>query len=382
MIGWRLDTVMSVGGDGGARGARPIVVAAALIMFTAAWPSRAESQSSAGRDRYQRACAACHGSDGRGVAAAALGFETPVPDFTDCSFVTVEPDEDWLAVSHDGGPARAFDRRMPAFGDALNLAELQETLDYIRSFCSDSAWPRGELNLPRPLVTEKAFPENEFVWTATVAASGSGLVGNEFLYEKRFGPRAQLEVAVPLLAENIGGWQRGLGDVAVAVKHATYHNASRGHILSFAGEVVLPTGKESVGLGKGVTVFEPFVAFGQILPAGGFVQAQAGLELPADTDRAERESFWRVALGKTFTQGRFGRAWSPIIELLAARELEGGATTHWDVVPQMQVTLNRRQHLMINAGARIPVNDRTGRRTQIIAYFLWDWFDGGLTDGW
>ncbi len=30
----------------------------------------------------------------------------------------------------------------------------------------------------------------------------------------------------------------------------------------------------------------------------------------------------------------------------------------------------------------MPLNDRGGRSTQVIAYFLWDWFDGGLLDGW
>ena len=192
-------------------------------------------------------------------------------------------------------------------------------------------------------------------------------------------------MVVPLLVERQGTggvWERGLGDIALAVKHALYHNTARGHIFSVIGEVVLPTGKEDRGLGRGVTVFEPFVAFGQLLPAGSFVQAQAGFELPADTDLAGREAFWRVAAGKTLTQGRFGRSWSPMVELLAARELESGATTHWDVVPQMQITLNRRQHIMINAGVRVPVNDRTGRTTQVITYFLWDWFDGGLFDGW
>jgi ribosomal protein S2 len=48
----------------------------------------------------------------------------------------------------------------------------------------------------------------------------------------------------------------------------------------------------------------------------------------------------------------------------------------------MQVTLNRRQHIMINVGVRIPVNERANRSTQVITYFLWDWFDGGLLDGW
>lgn len=338
----------------------------------------------AGRELYRAACAACHGADGRGVPASILGFDTPVPDFSDCSFATPEPDADWMAVMHDGGPARAFDRRMPAFGDALADEDLQRILDYVRGFCSDAAWPRGELNLPRALVTEKAFPENEAVLTTTVDATGATAIGNEFLYERRLGARSQFEVVAPLLVREgaEAGWQRGLGDVAVALKHALFHSLDRGSILSVAGEVVFPTGKESAGLGGGVTVFEPFVAFGQLLPRDGFLQVQAGMELPADTARASRQAFWRAALGKTFTEGRFGRAWSPMIELLAARELEDGATIHWDAVPQMQVTLNRRQHIMINAGVRFPLTERPGRSTQVIAYLLWDWFDGGLLAGW
>jgi hypothetical protein len=273
---------------------------------------------------------------------------------------------------------------MPAFGDALSDAELQRVLDHIRSFCRSPAWPRGELNMPRPLVTEKAFPENEAVLTTTVNAAGRGGIGNELLYEQRLGARMQYEVVVPLLVQHgdAGGWNRGLGDVAFALKGVLAHSLERGHILSAAGELILPTGKESVGLGSGVTVFEPFVAFGQLLPADSFVQAQVGLELPFDTDRAGREAFWRVAVGKTITEGRFGRSWSPMIEWLGARELDDGAAVHWDVVPQMQVSLSRRQHILINVGARIPVNERAGRSTQVIAYFLWDWFDGGLLDGW
>ena len=333
---------------------------------------------------YKAACAACHGVDGRGTSPTLLGFDTPVPDFTDCSFSTVEPDADWMAVSHDGGPARGFDRRMPAFGDAMSEGELQQVLDVIRGFCGNPAWPRGELNMPRPLVTEKAFPENEAVWTTTVNATGRGEIGNELLYEQRLGARSQYEVVIPLVLQERGdgAWNRGLGDVAFALKHVLAHNLQRGYILSAAGELILPTGKESVGLGRGVTVFEPFVAFGQLLPADSFVQAQAGLGLPFDTDRASREAFWRVAIGKTLTQGRFGRSWTPMVEWLAARDLGDGAPVQWDVVPQMQVTLNKRQHIMINAGARIPVNRRAGRSTQVIAYFLWDWFDGGLLEGW
>jgi mono/diheme cytochrome c family protein len=366
-------------------------IAAILIVALAATATQAVAGSAGqnalspgGAELYNGACAACHGADGRGTAATLLGFDTPVPDFTDCSFSTVEPDADWMAVSHDGGPARGFDRRMPAFGDALTDAELQRVLDHIRRYCRNPAWPRGELNMPRPLVTEKAFPENEAVLTTTVNATGPGAVGNELLYERRLGARTQYEVVVPLLvqARDAGGWNRGLGDVRFAVKHVLTHGLERGHILSAAGELIFPTGKESAGMGSGVTIFEPFVAFGQILPADSFLQAQAGFELPFDTARAGREAFGRAALGKTFTEGRFGRSWSPMIEWLATRDLDDEATVQWDVVPQMQVTLSRRQHIMINVGIRVPISERAGRSTQVITYFLWDWFDGGLFDGW
>jgi mono/diheme cytochrome c family protein len=338
-----------------------------------------------GAELYRAACAACHALHGTGAPRSVVGFDLPLPDFTDCAFATVEPDADWLAVTHSGGPVRGFDRRMPAFGDALTEDEILRTIEHVHTFCDDAGWPRGDLNLPRALVTEKAFPENEAVLTTVVGTGPSGSVVNEVLYEKRFGSRNQFEVAIPLALQETAapeGWNRGLGDVAVAVKRAVAHSLERGFILSVAGEVVLPTGKEAQGLGKGVTIFEPFVAFGQILPRNAFFQAQVGAEVPADRDRAEPEAFWRGVLGTTIEQGRFGRAWSPMVELLGARELERGQPVQWDVVPQMQVTLNRRQHLMINVGVRVPVTGRDERHAQVMTYFLWDWFDGGLADGW
>jgi len=51
-------------------------------------------------------------------------------------------------------------------------------------------------------------------------------------------------------------------------------------------------------------------------------------------------------------------------------------------VPQVQVSLTRRQHVRFNAGVRVPVNARDHRSTSVIMYLLWDWFDGGFLDGW
>jgi mono/diheme cytochrome c family protein len=351
--------------------------------FLAAQPITPMPSHERGRALYVESCATCHGADGRGAAGMPEAFASLLPDFTDCSFATREPDADWMAVTHGGGPARAFSPIMPAFGTAAPDADLQAILTYMRTFCSNPAWPRGELNLPRPLVTEKAFPEDEAVISTAIDVERGGAIANKLVYERRFGARNQFEIIVPFgVSQPNEAWLGGLGDIAVGVKRAVYHSFARGTIFSVAGEIVLPTGSESRGFGKGTAVFEPFVSFGQVLPAEGFLQAQAGMEFPADTDKAGQEAFWRVVVGRSFSQGRFGRTWSPMIELVAARELEDDAATDWDAVPQMQVTLSTRQHIMASVGVRVPLNDASVRSTQVMFYLLWDWFDGPLFGGW
>lgn len=336
-----------------------------------------------GRELYLAACASCHGADGTGAPPSLVGFDTPLPDFTDCNFATREPDADWIAISHQGGPTRGFSRLMPAFGEALSVEQMQKILDHIRGFCPDS-WPRGDLNLPRPLFTEKAYPEDEAVWTTTVDTEGEGGVEQEIVYEQRFGIRNQLEIVVPFAwREDDGRWTNGVGDVAAGVKRVLFHDLDAGSILSVTGEVIFPTGDEDRDFGKGTVVFEPFLSYGQILPRSFFLHGQTGLELPVDTDRATEEAFARLALGRSFTQGGpWGRTWSPMVEILAARELASGEDVNWDLVPQLQVTLNTRQHVMLNAGVRVPMNDTDVRDTQALVYILWDWFDGGLFEGW
>ena len=344
-----------------------------------------------GQSIYRAACSSCHGADGRGAPPSLVGFSNPLPDFTDCDFANREPDSDWVGVAYEGGPSRGFSELMPAFKDALTVEQVQLAVNHIRSFCADRRWPRGELNLPRALVTGKAYPEDEAVMTTLIDTEGNGSVLNKLVYEQRFGPRSQWEIVVPFgwleTADTIADdgstrWTSSMGDIAVAVKHAFYHSYEKGSIASVAGELILPTGDDELGFGKGTTVFEPFVAWGQILPADFFLQSQLGLELPFDTEQAEREAFLRVALGWTTTSGQFGRAWSPMIELLAGRELASGEDVNLDVVPQIQITLNKRQHIMLNIGVRTALNNRSRENTQVMFYVLWDWFDGTFFEGW
>jgi mono/diheme cytochrome c family protein len=336
-----------------------------------------------GDEVYRTACISCHGPDGRGQPVSTVGFDVPLPNFTDCGFATAERNADWHTIIEQGGRVRALNRKMPAFKDALTGEEIERVIAYIRTFCQERQWPRGDLNLPRPLVTEKAFPENEAVVTTTYQGGRDGSLGNSFVYEHRLGARAQYEVVVPFdLQKTSGSWNHGLGDVAIAAKRVMYADVTSGAIVSLGGEVTFPTGKESLGLGSGVTILEPFLAYSQRVSTSNFLHVHAGVEHSTNHDLAEDEAYLRAAIGHTFLAPHGGHTWSPMFEVLAARELAPGMRVQWDVVPQLQVTLSRRQHVMLNGGLQLPVNERDGRHRRALVYFLWDWFDGGFTSGW
>ena len=355
-----------------------------------ALPVQPEELPTTGKGLYEAACIACHGADGKGESPGRTGFETPLPDFTDCNFATREGNVDWNAVAAEGGPGRGFSNVMPAFGDALTDEQIVKILDYMRGFCGDNEWPRGELNLPRPLFTTKAFPEDELVFTSEIKTAGNDRIYNKLIYEQRIGARNQIEIVVPFgwrqytiseVPPNTD-WQSSIGDIALSGKRVLYAGLDTGAIVSLGGELLLPTGDENKNFGTGTTVFEPYIAYGQILPKSFFLQFQGGGAVSFNQDKADNELFWKLAAGKSFYQGHFGRRWTPMVELLGSKALISDGDTHWDIAPQFQVTLSTRQHLRLNIGARIPLNDRDVRDTEIGLYLLWDWFDGGLFEGW
>jgi mono/diheme cytochrome c family protein len=333
-----------------------------------------------GESIYRAACVTCHGPDGTGSPRTVVGFETPLPDFTDCGFASAEADADWFAVVHEGGRIRGLARRMPAFGDALSAAQIEAVVGYVRGFCADRAWPSGDLNLPRALFTEKAFPENEVVYTSTFARDG-GAVAHEVVYERRLGARNQVEAVLPVeRARRDGAWRTGLGDVALAFRRTVVADRRTGTVAAAGGEVAFPTGDSARGLGSGHAVVEPFAMLGQVLPRNAFLQLHGGLEIPTDS-AAAKEAYLRTAVGFTWMADRgFGRAWSPQVEVLVAKPFDEAA--EWDVVPQLQVTLSKIQHVSVAGGVRIPLTQRDERRAAVVTYLLWDWFDGPFTRFW
>ena len=344
-------------------------------------------QLNTGNEIFEAACVACHGHDGKGMPPTTLGFEPPAtfPDFTDCNATTREADADWTAIIHNGGPMRGFSQIMPSFREALTKDQIEKVIQHLRGFCPEPAWPPGELNLPRLLVTEKAFPEDEWVLDSSLNVKGNPGFTSTFIYEKRFGVRNQIEIKVPFSFQrpSPGSWYGGTGDMSLGLKRVLTSSKRTGSIVSLFGEANFPTGNKARTLGSGVMIFEGFAAYAQLLPKNSFLQFQGGVELPTNTHVASRAVFWNTAAGTSLAQNQgFGRVWSPMVEVLANRNVAKGQKTNWDVLPQLQVTLNKRQHIRANFGIRIPVNNSLGRSTALMFYLLWDVFDGGLFDGW
>ena len=180
-----------------------------------------------------------------------------------------------------------------------------------------------------------------------------------------------------------GSWQSGFGDVLIGYKHNLFSSIKSGTIFSVLGEVTAPTGDTTKGTGGGSTVFETSAAFAQRFPADAFVQLHTGFELPAHTDILPRAYYLRTALGKTFaTDQGLGRRWSPIAEFVYDRDLVSGAKNNWDIIPQIQIPISKRLHILGSIGWRIPVNNTEGRPKQLMFYILWDYVDGKLNEGW
>src|SRR5204863_210261 len=69
---------------------------------------------------------------------------------------------------------------------------------HLWTLCTDPKWPRGDMNFARAMFTEKAFPENETVWTGAFQVQGTKEATNEFVYEHRIKQRSQYEVLIPV----------------------------------------------------------------------------------------------------------------------------------------------------------------------------------------
>ena len=123
------------------------------------------------------------------------------------------------------------------------MKQINQVVGYLRSLCKNSHWPRGELNLPRALVTEKAYPENEVVIIFRCECTGDARKHDAYH------PRTALRSEEPdrsgrasSFADENHTWYGGIGDITLGLKREIFSSLKAGSILSLQGSVLLPTG--------------------------------------------------------------------------------------------------------------------------------------------
>ena len=358
-------------------------MAAAFLFATAAAPSAARGDGSE-RARmpapalYAAACVSCHGADGKG--SPSWEGSVPLPDFSDCLATTSEPAEHWETIVRLGGRARGLSSAMPAFGEALYAEEIQEVVAYLRDFCADArAYPPGDLNFRRPLVTGKAYPEQEAVLTAAFPHR-AGRTGAELeaTFEDRIGPRFQYELTAPfVLSASEPAGSAGAGDLELEGKYVVYFDGARTQILSAGAALVFPTGSRGRGTGDGAFVASPFLAFGKAWE-GTQLQSRVAADISASTDRRPSLFVWELSLSQALGPPR--TAWTPGIEVVGSVGLHDGAS-ETSAVFEVSKALSALGHIVGSVGVQVPLQSNA-EKWRIGAYLLWDFGDGPFWKGW
>jgi cbb3-type cytochrome c oxidase subunit III len=295
-------------------------------------------------------CARCHAQNGTGKVNEPTITVEPM-DFSDCKVATPEPDADWERAIADGGPAVGLSSQMPAFGETLSAEQVRGFVAHLRSFCAEPGWPHGNMNFPRPIFTEKAFPENEFILLPSISHGSD--VDILAIYERRMGRRTMWEAVVPFSSHDPNGT---VSHVELSLKRVLSADAARTRITSAGMDLVL---------GLGTPVFEPYLAAGAMW-RNLYLQAQGKVELPVDALKAERAFVYNFYVGRDTSAAP--NTWTLGLEL-------NGENDEVALTPQLRKGLTKTGALGAAVGVRIPLNARTEHTTRVVAYLLWEYLD-------
>jgi hypothetical protein len=339
-----------------------VLVAAAITIASQAPPTTIP-------EMWTAWCARCHAEDGTGRIAEPTVTVEPM-DFTDCKVTSPEPDVDWERAIAKGGPGVGLSPQMPAFEDSLTPAQITLFVSHIRGFCSEPGWPSGNVNFPRPILTEKAFPENEIVLLPAIAHyaedEAPSITDASFkaIYERRFGKQSMFEVSIPLVTTNsLATRTSGLGDVAVGVKHAAYFDGSR--IVSVGLELALPTGDRFKDHGSGAVVIEPYVSAGMMI-GSWYWQSQLKPEISTNTVRTGHHLVYNTYLGRDTSDAP--DTWTLGVEL-------NGEDDRVALTPQVRKGLTGTGALAASFGMMLPLNKHEEQGVRWVGYLLWEYLE-------
>jgi mono/diheme cytochrome c family protein len=332
-----------------------------------------------GAEIYAANCMACHGAKGSPDPDSALVKNLGVTpaNFSDALFNSREPASTWKMVVTHGGAAMGFSEQMPAWDKALTEADIDAVLAYVKTLGGEHDYPDGALNLFLPMRTKKAFPEDEWVWKQRYTdRDGDNQWRNTLEYEWRIGQRFQ---GVMEASHLVQGSNSTFDVFEPGFKYVLKHDAQAGFIATLGGNLGVPlrNDREWEAL--------PYLAFGKLLNEDWTLQSSARLKLSLEDSDHSSAEFGAVV---HWVHTNWPRSVFPGLEVVAEVPFERGTgnprpdAVQFTVLPQARIGLNKRGNIALHVGLELPVNDTYRYDWRAYAYFIWDFADGGLFDGW
>jgi mono/diheme cytochrome c family protein len=292
-----------------------------------------------GREIFEKNCIMCHGADARGTGQLAAALPVKPANLTDCKLTAEDPVEVLQGIIRHGGPYAGRSSVMPAFGTVLSSSDIADVARYVKSLCADPEWVPGELNFPRPLITGKAFPEQELIVGGRFGRNGKNVSEYLGILEYRVNGLTNIEVKSRALSinPNIGPTESGLGDTVLSVKRVVAFSPLYRALASAGMELTLPTGSDRRGLGSGGFVFEPNLRAGvdwkQLV-----VQVAGAFVIPDGSSNSNSQAKLDVAIGRYFFPDPRLQI-TPMIEFNTTTRLSGPSygETKSAILPQVRV---------------------------------------------
>lgn len=347
------------------------VMTAAGLLCTALTHSAQAADIEAGRPIYDTYCVACHGVGGRLDESSPViqGLGVIPADFSDPLFNSREPAGDWEMVIKYGGHALGLAEQMPAQGEVLNDEQISDVTSFLKSVVDTSGFPPGEMNLPLPIRTKKAFPEDELVYVGRyVDQEGESAFKQVLEIEKRIGKAGQ--GILEIIHEREGSVAE-IAEAEIGYKQALSFSTS--HILSAAAVVAIPI--EADGDGELVTS----LLYGKVLSPTWTFQSSLRFKWPF-----EGASDGEVELAGIvhWMHSPWPRRIFPALEVVATNPFRSAnGDLEWAAMPQIRIGLTRGGHVALNLGVEFPLSDQTWDRRYYMT-LLWDFADGSFFQGW
>ncbi len=109
------------------------ILGAVTLAFIATSFSASAADATAGKEKFNTYCAACHGVSGKGDGAASAALNPKPRNFTDQAYMSKKTDTDLTKVIKGGGAAAGLSTSMPPWGSSLSDADIANVVAHIRT---------------------------------------------------------------------------------------------------------------------------------------------------------------------------------------------------------------------------------------------------------